>query len=181
LTLAGSDPLAQTSPEVMSPLEAVLSPIAQELDLDGRAIAQGLLSGLTVAQILGLGPEALETIYSAAFVQLSAGRIDRAERLFEALTLLEPHARHYWLGLAICLRAAGDNEGSLTRLDAAEALSPDWAPVHFHRLETLIALHHWDLAKVALEKFDASPKHGVSMFMIKQAAKFSHALSMKKG
>jgi predicted Zn-dependent protease len=165
----------------MSPLESVLLPIAEVLDLDGHRIAQGLIQGLTVAEILGIGPKSLEAIYGAAFVQLSAGRTDQAERLFEALTLLEPRARHYWLGLSICLKAAGDIDGSLTRLDAAEALSPDWAPIHFHRLETMISLGQWNLAKEALAKFEASPKHGISMFMIRQAMKFAHALSFKKG
>ena len=181
MTRESSTPEALTATDPMSPLESVLMPIAQELDLDAKSIVKGLQDGLTFAQILGLGTEALETIYSAAFAQLSAGRIHRAKRLFEALTLLEPHTSHYWLGLAISLRASGNHEDTLPCLDAAEALAPDWAPVHFHRLETMILLHRWDLAKKALIKFEASPKHGISTFMIKQASRFSHALGMKKG
>jgi hypothetical protein len=148
--------------------------------LPGEAIFSGLMEGKPVHETLGLNDQAIETLYGLAYQHLSAGHLQKAERLFGVLTLLKPTVRHYWLGLAMVARASKKPNMMMDALAIVEKLSPDWAILHYHLLEIHCEEKDWTKAKRDLAAFKKANQDGVSTYMQRQIDRYSLALESKR-
>ncbi len=149
---------------------------ADAVGLRGADIHAGLMKGMTVAETLGVGPERLDAIYALATRHLGAGHHEKARRLFGALALFAPERHAYWFGLALGERAAGRPDRAETLLDTVARLVPDWAPLHFQRLELAIERGDRAAAREALRAFKAAPPGDVTEFMLRRIEKIAPAL-----
>jgi type III secretion system low calcium response chaperone LcrH/SycD len=83
--------------------------------------------GVTLASAKGVGDEALEVLYAAAYTQLSEGRFDDAMEDLELLVAHNPWDRrfHFAFGLAMQMAgqyaAAGERYAQALLLDATDA------------------------------------------------------------
>ncbi len=152
---------------------------SNEAGLPGEQIFEALLEGKSIHETLGISDQGLDLIYALAHQRLSAGQVSRARDLFGILTLFVPNNPFYWLGLAISMRMAKDNQGATEALDIIEGLAPDWAVLHYHRLEGLIEAKDWKGASVALAKFRAAPAQEISPYMMNRVHRFELALARK--
>ena len=140
--------------EEVALLGQVFAASVADLGIDGRAVFDGLRRGRTLAQALGLPPEVNEVLYARAHGWFAAGRHDRAEALFRALSVLDPRSADAWVGFGICLKLREAWDEAAAALAAAAALRPDWAIPHFHAVELEVRRGRWAEAEAHLDVFD---------------------------
>lgn len=102
---------------------------------------------------LNLPIQTADALYAAAFTNLSAGRLERAERLFGALCLLDDNRPESCLGYGICLARRGDRANAETVFQLAASMNSHWAVPHFHLASIYIADCRWQAADAALMAF----------------------------
>lgn len=173
---ASGKPALGLEPAELALFEKSFVAFADAVGLRGSEVHAGLMKGMTVAETLGVTSERLDAIYALATRRLGAGHHEKARRLFGALALFAPERHAYWFGLALGERAAGRPDRAETVLDTVARLAPDWAPLHFQRLELAIERGDRAAAREALRAFKAAPPRDVTEFMHRRIEKIAPAL-----
>lgn len=70
-----------------------------------KKISQGLLSGLTIADVTNTDQQTLDALYSLAYNLYMAQEYDKAETVFKALCTYKHNEEKYWMGFAGCRQA----------------------------------------------------------------------------
>lgn len=73
-----------------------------------QKITQGLLQGLTIADVTDADPQTLEALYALAYNYYNAQDYEKAKTIFEALCVYKHNEEKYWLGLGGCRQALQD-------------------------------------------------------------------------
>ncbi len=176
---ATGKPALGLDPAELAQFETAFVAFADGIGLRGAEIHAGLMKGLTIGETLGITPERLEAIYALASRHLAAGHHEKARRLFGALALFAPDAHAHWFGLALAERAAGRPERAAAVLKTVERLRPDWAPLHFQRLELAVERGDRAGARDALRSFRTASAEDVTDYMRGRIAKIAPALEGK--
>ncbi|MBX2804442.1 MAG: hypothetical protein KTR19_00600 [Hyphomicrobiales bacterium] len=119
---------------------------AQSLEFSGENVLAKLAAGETLGHAAGMPEKLLELLYGRALVWIEAGRLDRAEQIFQMLCMVNPKMADYWGGLGLCLLQRSAWGEALAAFDRAIDLSPAWGAMHFYRLEALVHMANWDEA-----------------------------------
>ncbi len=154
---------------------------ADRVGLPGAAIHDGLKRGRPLHETLGLSSGDLDVIYGLGHRHLAAGHVDKALKLFGALTLFAPDRAEAWFGLVLAERADGRAERARACLDVVERLRPAWAPACFQRLEMAVESGDWAAADAASAAFRAADASGVTAYMNRRAELIAAALAAKTG
>ena len=80
------------------------------------------LAGGALKDLIGLEPNELEGIYTIAYTELEQGQLDRGERTFRFLCLVDPRSQRHWLGLGTALQRRQDHAGALVAFSRAAEL-----------------------------------------------------------
>lgn len=67
-----------------------------------QALEAFLRDGGTLAMLRGLSEDTLEQLYALGFNQYQAGKWDDAQKIFQALCMLDHYDARYFLGLGAC-------------------------------------------------------------------------------
>lgn len=81
-----------------------------------------VLAGGALKDLIGLEPYELEGIYTIAYTELEQGQLERGERTFRFLCLVDPAAQRHWLGLGTVLQKRQDHAGALVAFSRAAEL-----------------------------------------------------------
>lgn len=168
-------------PTELALFEKAFVAFADGIGLRGAEIHAGLMKGMTIGETLGITPERLDAIYALASRHLGAGHHEKARRLFGALALFAPQRHAHWFGLALAERSAGHADRAVAALQTAERLKPDWAPLHFQRLEIAVEAGDRQAARAALGKFRAASDEDVTDFMRQRIKRIAPALESAGG
>ena len=99
-----------------------------------------------MADLYGLNREELYEIAQQGELFLSTGKVARAQKVFEALTALEPHVGEFHSALAIVYQKQGRLEDARLEYDRAVALNNRDSTALVNRAELLIELQDIDAA-----------------------------------
>jgi tetratricopeptide (TPR) repeat protein len=160
----------------LAQFEKAFVAFADGIGLRGAEIHAGLMKGKTIGETLGVTPERLEAIYALASRHLGAGHHEKARRLFGALALFAPESHAYWFGLALAERSAGRTDRAEAILKTVERLKPEWAPLHFQRLEIAIERGDRPAARRAFREFRATSSEDVTDYMRLRVQRIAPAL-----
>ncbi len=78
-----------------------------------QALEAFLRDGGTLAMLRGLSEDTLEQLYALGFNQYQAGKWDDAQKIFQALCMLDHYDARYFLGLGACRQSLGLYEQAL--------------------------------------------------------------------
>lgn len=124
-----------------------LAELTDEGGVDYLSLFEHMLGGAGLREALGLPESAVDALYSQAFAQFNAGNIPAALKLFQSLTVLSPSEKDHWMGLGICLRIEGKDDGAGMAFDVAVELDGSSAALRFHRMELACRNGDWAAAK----------------------------------
>jgi len=82
-----------------------------------------LAKGASIADVLGISSEAMESAYALAYNHYKAGNYQDAETVFRGLCLYDGNDARFWMGLAACLQARGDYTHAIDTYGMAGAMS----------------------------------------------------------
>lgn len=71
-----------------------------------QALEAFLRDGGTLAMLRGLSEDTLEQLYALGFNQYQAGKWDDAQKIFQALCMLDHYDARYFLGLGACRQSS---------------------------------------------------------------------------
>ncbi|MDR2113386.1 MAG: SycD/LcrH family type III secretion system chaperone [Candidatus Accumulibacter sp.] len=86
---------------------------------DVDTIIDAIAKGLSIGEIAGMEPEALEAGYNLAFNLYNAGNFKDAETLFGGLCLYHHRDERFWIGLGGCRQALGNFTAAIDAYDMA--------------------------------------------------------------
>lgn len=117
-----------------------------------QRLAEGLLSGRTVAQAAGISQKTLERLYALAHGLYSSGNYTDAQVMFQALSIYAPNEYRFWMGLAGCRQALEQYQAAIEAYQmAAVATSLKNPEPLLFAVNCLIKLGRKDEAKAGIE------------------------------
>jgi type III secretion system low calcium response chaperone LcrH/SycD len=84
--------------------------------------ARHVLAGGALKDLIGLEPHELEGIYTIAYTELEQGQLDRGERTFRFLCLVDPRSQRHWLGLGTVMQKQQNHAGAVEAFSRAAEL-----------------------------------------------------------
>src|SRR6187402_2558065 len=84
--------------------------------------ARHVLAGGALKDLIGLEPHELEGIYTIAYTELEQGQLDRGERTFRFLCLVDPRSQRHWLGLGTVMQKQQNYAGAVEAFSRAAEL-----------------------------------------------------------
>ena len=76
-------------------------------------IMDGILKGLTLAEVTSLSSEYVENLYALGYNLYNSSEHKKAEVVFQALCLYNHKDMRFWMGLAGCRQANGNLKGAI--------------------------------------------------------------------
>lgn len=151
----------------------VLSPIP----IDAHQIFVKLNQGYSMGEALSIPPGVINLLYARAYKWLSVQRMDRAERLFRTLCILNPKQADYWVGYGLCLMARQAWEEASQHFQQASALRPSWPVPYFHHLDLSLRLSRWEEARKCLAGLEARQDSTLTAGMLTAIERFKMILA----
>lgn len=111
-----------------------------------KAVKQGIMP----KQMLNIGDETLEGLYTQAYILYNQGKFQDASFIFVMLVLLDPHQQKYQLGSAACLHRMGKYEKAAQVYLLCSALDQTNPLPHFHAADCYIKMNALPLAEMCL-------------------------------
>lgn len=173
--------LADLPPGEMGRARAVFMALAQQLGLDLGPAFERLSAGASLCDALELPQGTADLLYNRAYHFTVAGRTDRAQPIFQVLTLMQPADAKHWLGLGIAASREGNIAAARSALEQAAALAPDWAVARYHLADVLMRSGEWTRAEAELATFDRLSKPDVPAAMMQEAGRLRLAISVGLG
>lgn len=96
-----------------------------------QKITEGLMKGLTVADVTNADPKNLEALYALAYNYYTVQDYQNAQTIFQALCVYKHNEEKYWLGLAGCRQALENYQGAVDAYSMAGLSSALKNPVPF--------------------------------------------------
>ena len=114
-----------------------------------QALEAFLRDGGTLAMLRGLSEDTLEQLYALGFNQYQAGKWDDAQKIFQALCMLDHYDARYFLGLGACRQSLGLYEQALQSYSYGALMDINEPRFPFHAAECHLQLGDLDGAEVA--------------------------------
>lgn len=127
--------------------KAAADQIKETLDSMYKAVKQGIMP----KQMLNIGDETIEGLYSQAYLLYNQGKFQESAYLFVVLVVLDPHKAKFQLGSAACLHRLGKYEKAAQIYLISSALDPENPLPHFHAADCYIKLNALPLAQMCLK------------------------------
>jgi tetratricopeptide (TPR) repeat protein len=162
-------------------LGAVFVEATRSLGIEGGPIFERLKQGQPLGQALGMPEGVGDLLYARAYRWFSVGRVDKAERLFRTLCLLNKDSANYWVGYGVCLRLRGRPNEAAMSFAAAARLKPDWAVPYFHALELAVHLQKWEAATQYLARFDELASDDIAEAIRAEVERLRSAVALRTG
>ncbi|MDF5955005.1 SycD/LcrH family type III secretion system chaperone [Pseudomonas aeruginosa] len=112
-----------------------------------QALEAFLRDGGTLAMLRGLSEDTLEQLYALGFNQYQAGKWDDAQKIFQALCMLDHYDARYFLGLGACRQSLGLYGAGPAELQLRRADGHQRAALPFHAAECHLQLGDLDGAE----------------------------------
>lgn len=100
-----------------------------------QALEAFLRDGGTLAMLRGLSEDTLEQLYALGFNQYQAGKWDDAQKIFQALCMLDHYDARYFLGLGACRQSLGLYEQALQSYSYGALMDINEPRFPFHAAE----------------------------------------------
>ncbi|HHM8495586.1 TPA: SycD/LcrH family type III secretion system chaperone PcrH [Pseudomonas aeruginosa] len=112
-----------------------------------QALEAFLRDGGTLAMLRGLSEDTLEQLYALGFNQYQAGKWDDAQKIFQALCMLDHYDARYFLGLGACRQSLGLYEQALQSYSYGALMDINEPRFPFHAAECYLQLGDLDGAE----------------------------------
>ncbi|NHB90847.1 SycD/LcrH family type III secretion system chaperone [Photorhabdus cinerea] len=106
-----------------------------------------LHDGGTLAMLKDVSSDTLEQLYSLAFNQYQSGKWQDANKIFQALCMLDHYDARFFLGLGACRQAMGQLEQAIQSYSYGAMLDINEPRFPFHAAECLLQLGELDGAE----------------------------------
>lgn len=116
-----------------------------------ESVYKGIKQGIMPKQMLDVGPDALEGLYSQAYILYNQGKFQESACIFVVLALLDPNEQKYQLGSAACLHRMGKYEKAAQVYLICSALDQTNPLPHFHAADCYIKINALPLAQMCLK------------------------------
>jgi len=116
-----------------------------------EAMYKGIEKGIMPKQMLNVGDDTIEGIYTQAYMLYNQGKFQDAGYLFVVLMLLDPNQSKFHLGSAACLHRLGKYEKAAQVYLLSSSLDQANPLPHFHAADCYIKLKALPLAQMCLK------------------------------
>ena len=103
--------------------------------------------GGVLADLEGITPDQLESMYAAAHTLYEQSRFDKAAKIFQTLCLLNHQQTKYFIGLGACMQMQKRFEVAIQAYAYAGLFEPQNPALHLNAAECLLALNQLKEAK----------------------------------
>lgn len=104
-------------------MENTTTPEAPLNDAEIQAIVEAMKNGASIGDVCNIGTEVLEGLYTLAYNLYTSGNFVDAETVFQALCLYRHSEFRFWMGLAGCRQANGNQAGAIDAYSMAGVAS----------------------------------------------------------
>jgi type III secretion system low calcium response chaperone LcrH/SycD len=151
---------------------------------DISRLVDAVTSGVPLAEVTGIGREALESLYTLGYNLYNAGDQESAETVFQALCLYDFNDPRFWMGLGATRQALEKYAPAIDAYSLAAIASAlgDPEPI-FHSGVCYLKLGDLETAAGAFEALEtvADPARPDQAALAKKAAGLLEIIRRKKG